>query len=122
MLTKVPDELMREINEKGGIEKIKEALPSPQKIEKLAKIHHALSDPIRLKIIFFLKEQKSCVCLLREITNIAYSKLSYHLKILKNAGLIKSQKQGNYVIYKLTPLGSKCVENTAKFAEDDPKA
>ena len=121
MLTKVPDELKREINEKGGVEKIKEALPSQREIEKLAKIHHALSDSIRLKIIFFLKEQKSCVCLLREITNIAYSKLSYHLKILKNAGLIESHKDGNYVIYELTTIGMKFIENTAKFVEDNPK-
>jgi len=122
MLTKIPNKLKKEIDKKGGFEKIVESLPPQMEIEKLAKIHFALSDPIRVKIIFFLKKQKSCVCLLREITNIAYSKLSYHLKILKNAGLIESHKDGNYVIYELTTIGMKFIENTAKFAEDDPKA
>ncbi len=107
MVAKIPENIRENIEKKGGLEKIIEILPSKKKLSKIAKIHSALGDPLRLKIICFLSIQESCVCLLREIVNIPYSKLSYHLSVLKSAGLIKGKKQGNYVIYSLTSLGRK---------------
>ncbi len=106
-MPKIPENIRENIEKKGGLEKILEKLPSDKKLRNSAKIHSALGDPLRLKILCFLSIQESCVCLLREIVNIPYSKLSYHLSVLKNAGLIRGEKQGNYVVYSLTSRGRK---------------
>ncbi len=105
MVQKIPEKIKKEIEAKGGIEKIIKEFPPKKDIKKIAFIHHALSDEIRLKILFFLNIQESCVCLIKEITGLSYSKLSYHLKILKDAGLIKSRKLGNYIIYSISKKG-----------------
>ena len=50
-----------------------------------------------------------CVCVFVELMNCEYSRLSYHLKLLKEAGLIDSNKDGKFLIYHLTELGAKKV-------------
>ncbi len=111
MLTKIPDELKRDIERKGGLDNIVGKIPTEENLKKIAMLHQALSDINRLKILHFLKFQESCVCLLREITGLSYSKLSYHLKIMKDANLIKSRKYKNYVIYSLTKKGECALES-----------
>ena len=65
----------------------------------------ALADPARVKIIESLGEGSLCVCVLVEVTCLQYSALSYHLKTLKDAGLIRSKKEGNFLVYSLTKKG-----------------
>ncbi|NPA75261.1 MAG: winged helix-turn-helix transcriptional regulator [Euryarchaeota archaeon] len=117
MTRKMPDFIQDEINKKGGLEKLLRTLPGPEEIERIAKIHHAMSDKTRVKILFFLHMQRSCVCLIHEITGLAYSKLSYHLKILKEAGLIECERIGNYMIYSLTPLGKKTMDDCMEISK-----
>lgn len=63
----------------------------------LASYFQALSDPLRLSIINLLQERELCVCELQEILDISQSKLSFHLKILKEANLLQSRQQGRWV-------------------------
>jgi len=105
-----PEHIKEELERKGGIGAILTELPSEQELKKMAKIHQALSDKTRLKIMFFLYYQSACVCLLREITSLAYSKLSYHLKVLRELELVDYKKSGNYLIYSLTDFGKFCIE------------
>ncbi len=111
MLQKMPEKIKKEIEAKGGTEEIVKKLPSNKTIRKIAIVHHALSDEIRLKILFFLNIQESCVCLIKELTGLSYSKLSYHLKILKETGLIRSRKLGNYIIYSISKKGRYYMDN-----------
>jgi ArsR family transcriptional regulator len=62
---------------------------------------HALSDPLRLQIIELLREQELCVCDLCDLSNVAQSKLSFHLRVLREAGLIRSRQEGRWVYYSL---------------------
>ena len=64
-----------------------------------------LSDPIRIRILKALYIADLCVCVFAELLNCQYSKLSYHLKLLKEAGLIEYTKEGNFMIYRLTAYG-----------------
>ncbi len=114
MPPRMPEEIRRGVEEKGGLEGILRDVPSKKELENTAKIHSALGDPLRLRIICFLRVQESCVCLLREVVKIPYSKLSYHLSVLKNAGLIRGEKKANYIIYSLTSLGKKYAEDACK--------
>ena len=52
----------------------------------------ALSNPIRLQILFFLSKGPSCVTLTNKEINISQPNLSQHLKVLKSSGLIDSKK------------------------------
>ena len=66
------------------------------------KIFKALSDEMRLKILQEIaKHEEICVCKLMEQFVIAQSKLSYHLKLLKNADLISEYKEKNFVYYEI---------------------
>ena len=67
-----------------------------------AKIFHALSDPIRLKIIDFLRDGEKCVCEITPHLKLLQPVVSRHLKILKNAGLVKRRKHGTWHMYSLT--------------------
>jgi ArsR family transcriptional regulator len=71
----------------------------------VADVFQAIADPARVKIIEALGHRELCVCVLVELTGLRYSALSYHLKQLKDAGLISSDKDGTFLIYSLTPAG-----------------
>lgn len=62
---------------------------------------HALSEPLRLQILELLRSQELCVCELCEQLNIAQSKLSFHLKTLKEAKLLHSRQEGRWIYYRL---------------------
>jgi DNA-binding transcriptional ArsR family regulator len=67
-----------------------------------AKVFNALSDPIRLEIIEFLRDGEKCVCEITPHLKLAQPLVSRHLKILKNAGLVKRRKKGTWHMYSLT--------------------
>jgi ArsR family transcriptional regulator len=62
---------------------------------------HALSDPLRVQIIELLRSQELCVCDLSEQLKISQSKLSFHLKTLKEAGLVRHRQEGRWIYYSL---------------------
>lgn len=66
---------------------------------------HALSDPLRLGILTLLRERELCVCDLCDALSVAQSKLSFHLKILRLAGLVTSRQEGRWMYYSLNSAG-----------------
>ena len=63
----------------------------------------ALAEPIRLQLIEALGCGERCVCELTSDLNLAQSKLSFHLKVLKEAGLLTAREDGRWVYYRLEP-------------------
>jgi ArsR family transcriptional regulator len=61
----------------------------------------ALSEPLRVDVIELLREQEMCVCDLCDRLQVAQSKLSFHLKTLKQAGLVRSRQEGRWIYYRL---------------------
>jgi len=77
---------------------------SNRSFKEFEKIFKALADEKRLKILHLLadsSEDSICVCDLTEEMEMAQSKLSYHLKILLQAGLINQSKKGTWHYYSL---------------------
>jgi ArsR family transcriptional regulator len=73
-------------------------------LEALAGGFGALSDPIRLRILTQLAEcDQRCVCDLLRDSGIAPNLLSYHLGVLRRAGLIAAKRRGRWVDYRLVP-------------------
>lgn len=62
---------------------------------------HALSEPLRIQVLELLRFQELCVCELCEHLNVSQSKLSFHLKTLKDAGLLRSRTSGRWIYYSL---------------------
>jgi ArsR family transcriptional regulator len=65
-------------------------------------IFKALSDENRLRVLLMLRQRPLCVCEMHEVLDIALSTLSAHLKLMKNTGLIVDEKDGRWVIYRLS--------------------
>ncbi|MEI6445790.1 MAG: metalloregulator ArsR/SmtB family transcription factor [Nostocales cyanobacterium ELA583] len=62
---------------------------------------HALSDPIRISVIELLRQRELCVCDLCDALEINQSKLSFHLKTLKEANLLTARQEGRWIYYSL---------------------
>lgn len=69
--------------------------------ETIASGFHALSEPLRLQVLELLREQELCVCDLCNALAVTQSKLSFHLKTLKEAGLVRSRQEGRWIYYSL---------------------
>jgi ArsR family transcriptional regulator len=69
--------------------------------ERAAEIFHALSDPTRLDIIQRLQDGERCVCELTDDIDCAQSRLSFHLRVLKDAGLVHDRREGRWIHYHL---------------------
>ncbi len=71
------------------------------KIARGAALFHALSDETRLEILRKLSSGERCVCDLTDALASAQSRLSFHLRVLKHAGIVNDRKQGRWVYYRL---------------------
>lgn len=61
----------------------------------------ALSDPTRLEIVELLRGGERCVCELMDALDAAQSRLSFHLKVLREAELVTDRREGRWVYYTL---------------------
>jgi ArsR family transcriptional regulator len=82
-------------------EKLMQVTASPANLSLITSSFHALSDPIRIKLLELLREQELCVCELCEVLEVSQSKLSFHLKTLKEASLVRARQEGRWVYYSL---------------------
>lgn len=71
----------------------------------VAQLFKCLGDPCRVKIIQLLSRNSLRVFEFVDIMGSQYSAVSYHLKMLKELGLVKSYEDGNFVVYSLTDKG-----------------
>ena len=62
-------------------------------------VFHALSDPIRIEIISYLRDGEKCVCEIVPHLNLIQPVVSRHLKILKDAGIVRYRKDGTKRMY-----------------------
>src|SRR5688572_23129347 len=70
-------------------------------ISRAATLFHALSDETRLEIIQRLLSGEKCVCDLTDALDAAQSRLSFHLKTLRDAGIVSDRRAGRWVYYTL---------------------
>jgi ArsR family transcriptional regulator len=76
-----------------------------QQAERMAEIAKALGDPIRLQLVDVLRKHagKVCVCELVPLFDISQPTLSHHLKKLRDAGLVDSERRGLWAYYYVIP-------------------
>jgi ArsR family transcriptional regulator, arsenate/arsenite/antimonite-responsive transcriptional repressor len=78
---------------------------TPHQAERLAAVAKALGDPIRLQLVDVLRKHagKVCVCELVPLFDIAQPTLSHHLKKLREAGVVDSERRGLWAYYYVIP-------------------
>jgi len=72
-------------------------------ISRSAELFHALSDETRVSILEKLRNGEKCVCDLQGDLDAAQSRLSFHLKVLRDAGLVTDRKEGRWSYYAIVP-------------------
>ncbi len=70
--------------------------------KKAVELFHALSDETRLALLDRLKDGEQCVCELMDAMKATQSRLSFHLKVLKDAGLVEDRREGRWMYYSLS--------------------
>jgi ArsR family transcriptional regulator len=70
-------------------------------VARIATLCNALADEARVEIVVRLLGGEQCVCDLTEALETGQSRLSYHLKILKDAGLVTDRREGRWAFYTL---------------------
>ncbi len=92
---------------------------SEEQVERLVALGHALSDPIRVRMLGMMAEGRSCcdlpdlgvpaedadngicICEFEEYFGMGQSKVSYHMRKLKEAGLVREERRGKWSFYSL---------------------
>src|SRR4030095_7807674 len=72
-------------------------------LARTARLFHALSDETRLRVLELLRDGERCVCDLSEAVGAQQSRLSFHLRTLKEAGLVSDRRQGRWIYYAVRP-------------------
>jgi ArsR family transcriptional regulator len=103
----LPETVGRQLSEVGGLDALIKQLPEKAAVKRTAERHQALSDPVRIRILWALSKADLCPCVLKQVSELPDSKLSYHLAVLERAGLVASRRTKNWMIYSITPNGSK---------------
>ena len=101
----LPKEVADGLRDAGGREGLLASIPDKDSLKELSDRHQALSDPVRLKIVHLLGVSDLCPCVLKDLTGLTDSKLSYNLSILEKAKLIVWRQNKNWRVYRLTELG-----------------
>ncbi len=77
-------------------------------MDKSITLLSAVADPVRWAVLSQLAQQgTSCVCVLQERVPVAPNLLSYHLKVLRDAGLVTTSRRGRWIDYSLADGASR---------------
>jgi ArsR family transcriptional regulator len=78
---------------------------SPERAKRMAAIAKALGDPIRLQLVDVLRKHagKVCVCELVPLFELSQPTVSHHLKVLRDAGIVASERKGLWAYYYVIP-------------------
>jgi ArsR family transcriptional regulator len=84
--------------------------PSWSQARRIAARYRALADQTRLRILLAMAGRKVCVCELVDELGISQPLLSFHLRSLRSAGLVRSERRGRWNDYALDPAGLEAAE------------
>ncbi len=105
---------MASILDIGGLEGLVALLPDEEATAGLREFHRLCADDHRLRILAMLGVRPLCACIICEVLGVAKSKLSYHLKLLAEGGMITGTAKGTFIVYELTEYGRFCLSLNAR--------
>lgn len=75
----------------------------------------AFADPTRVRILTLLRAGELCVCELGDALRLTQSTLSTHLRVIREAGLVRTRREGKWIYYSLDPARRKLVTSLQSF-------
>lgn len=84
-------------------------------LSRAVQLFHALSDETRLAILDMLRDGERCVCDLQEALDAAQSRLSFHLRVLRDAGLVTDRREGRWAYYALDGAAMQEVHDLTRY-------
>ena len=85
--------------------------------DRVARQLRALADEKRLRIVEILRSGERCVCDLQDALDAGQSLLSFHLKTLREAELVRDRREGRWVYYALNPEALEEVEEVVRYLQ-----
>lgn len=77
---------------------------SAEDAERIAPMFKALGDPVRLRMASMIAARPEvCVCEITPVFDLSSGTISHHLKALRDAGIVESERRGTYVYYRIRP-------------------
>lgn len=86
---------------KDVIEKVSKVMPDESYLFDAAELLKALGDSTRIRIIFVLCQSEMCVCDIAKLLDMTQSAISHQLRVLKQARLVKSRRDGKTIFYSI---------------------
>lgn len=96
------------------MEHISDELPDEEELADMAELFKVFGDSTRIKILFILSKCDMCVCDIARTLGLSQPAVSYQLKVLKQAKLIRSRKSGKAVCYSLADSHVEMIIGMAK--------
>ena len=84
-----------------AVARVLNAQPESDRVQSVADIFAALSDPTRLRILLALSREDLCVCDLAAVTGVSSSAVSHQLRLLRDRRLVSFEREGKRAVYRL---------------------
>jgi ArsR family transcriptional regulator len=88
-------------------------------VNEVVQIFKALADPTRLRIVSLLGRRDLCVCELMYVLGMEQSRVSHHMRVLREAGVAENTREGRWIIYRMAAAARPLVETLAGGAFHD---
>lgn len=85
---------------------------TPEQAVDLAAVFKALADPVRLQLFSLIASHsggEACVCDISPAVDVSQPTISHHLKVLRTAGLLESERRSSWVYYRVVPAALELV-------------
>ena len=106
----------------NAVDHAKHILPGPEAIEIVSDIFKLCGDSTRVGILCALSRHSLCVCELASVLDMSSSAISHQLRLLKQTGLIRSQRAGKSVVYSIAQPEIEEIFNLAlRYSEEKLK-
>jgi ArsR family transcriptional regulator len=93
--------------------------PMTVEVDEAARVFAVLADPARLRVLTVLADSQQCVCNIQSAAPMAANLLSYHLRTLREAGLVVGTRRGRFVDYRLTEAAAALIQGAVRSAGFD---
>lgn len=95
-------------------------------MKELVKVFKAVADPNRIRILKMLQQKTMCVCELSVVLGITQPSVSRHLAMMKDAGLVTDERNGQWINYelcteKVNPYAPVIMEHIKSWINDKPR-
>ena len=96
-----------------AVKEVQQHILKDYQLDKVSHLFKVLSDPTRIKILFALEKHELCVCDITVILNMTQSAISHQLKVLRDADLVRTRRDGKTIFYSIADAHVHLIFNQA---------